>query len=233
MTALAAAIVLLLGLQRVDPAAMTLLSHMSATLSSARSLVVSTRVEREQVDRFGRIRNVYIRQQAAVQRPNLLYIATAGDVQPYGTWYDGVVLSVYEPAKQRFARTVLSEDDDAVLRKLSDRYDLSAPIAPFLASNPYRVLRREIETARIVGRAYADDEPCTLLAFTGKHIDWQLWVTADDTRLPARMAAIFKHRPGKPRLVIEFVRWDLDLPLARPMFEFRPPPGAQAATFAL
>ena len=233
MITLAAAIVLLLGSQRVDPAAIAVLKHMSATLSTATSLVVSTRVEREQVDKSGRIRNVYVRQQAAVQRPNLLYIVTAGDIQPYGTWYDGIVLSVYLPEKQRFARTVLSENNDAVLRRLSDRYDLSAPVAPFLASNPYRVLGREIESARIVGRAYADDQPCTLLAFTGKHIDWQLWVTADDSPLPARMAAIFKHRPGKPRLVIEFIRWDLDLPLARPMFEFRPPPGAQAATFAL
>lgn len=224
---------LLMGVQSIDRAALLLLARMSDTLRTATSLVVSTRIESERVDKLGRIRTIYVRQQAALQRPNLLYIVTAGDVQPYGTWYDGAVLTVYTPENERFARAVLYSNDDAILHKLSHRYDLSAAVAPFLSSNPYAALRREIRTARVIGRAYADDQPCTLLAFTGAHVDWQLWITADDNPLPARMATIFKQRPGKPRMVIEFVRWDLGLQLARPMFEFRPPPGTQAATFAL
>lgn len=232
MITFVAAFALSLAVQSIDRDALALVAKMSAALRSATSIVVSTRIEREEVNRAGQVRTVYVRQQAALQRPNLLYIVTAGDVPPYGTWYDGTVLTGYAPEKQRFARVVLNENDDAILRRLTRQYDLSAPVAPFLSSDPYKALRREITTARIVGRAYADDQPCTLLAFTGTHIDWQLWITADDTPLPARMAAIFKHRPGKPRVVIEFVRWDLDLPLAHPMFEFRPPPGAQAATFS-
>lgn len=228
---LLAAIAFWIAALHLDPGAMALLAHMSATLSNAKSLVVTARIEREQLGADGQMLNYYVTTRAAMRRPNLFYTATAGDVQPYATWYDGTVLTVYLPRRKTVDRFVIDGNDDALMTRLSRHYDISSPLAPFLAANPYAALRRQIVSARIVGDVQAGDILCKQLAFVGKDIDWQLWVTIDDDNpLPARVAVLFKHRPGKPRVVVEFVRWDLDVPLSPQSFRFRPPAGVRAQT---
>lgn len=234
MGTLLSAIALLLAVSHPDPRAMSLLARMSATLSHAKSLVVTAHIEREARDDAGQMLDFYSTTQIALQRPNRLYAATAGDVQAYATWYDGTVLTIYKPQDKTYGRVIFSANDDALLKRLSGRFSMSSPLIPFLASNPYERLRREIRTARVIGDVQAGDVLCRQLAFTGRDIDWQIWITIDDdTALPARIAAIFKHRPGKPRVVVEFDRWDLDVDLAPSTFRFAPPIGANAATFAM
>lgn len=231
MSALLTAIVFSLAASQIDPGAMTLLARMSATLSQAKSLVVTARIEREELGADGQMLNFYSTTQAALKRPNHLYTATAGDVQPYATWYDGAVLTVYMPQSKTYGRTLVAENDDTLLHRLSGHFEMSSPLAPFLSSNPLSELRRQIRAARVVEDVEAGDVLCRHIAFTGRDVDWQLWITIDDDLpLPARMAAVFKHRPGKPRVVVEFERWDLDVALTPATFRFEPPIGASAET---
>jgi hypothetical protein len=231
MSSLLATIAFSLAASQIDPSAMTLLARMSSTLSEAESLVVTARIEREERGSDGQMLNFYSTTQAALKRPNRLYTATAGDVQPYATWYDGAVLTVYMPLSKTYGRTLVAENNDSLLKRLSGHFEMSSPLAPFLSSNPYAQLRRQIRTAKVIQDVQAGDVLCRQIAFTGRDVDWQLWITIDDdTPLPARMAAIFKHRPGKPRVVVEFERWDLDVTLTPSTFRFDPPTGANAAT---
>lgn len=111
---------------------------------------------------------------------------------------------------------------------------MTSPLAPFLDSRPYEQLTRGIQSARIIADVPAGDVLCRQLAFTGADVDWQIWITIDDPlALPARMAAVFKRLPGEPRLVVEFLTWGLNVPLAPSTFRFRPPAGATETGFDL
>lgn len=227
-----ASLILSVMLQQVDPHAVALLERMCRTLSSSSSIVVTARIEREQLDQSGQMLNSYVTTMAAVKRPNLVYTATVGDGRPYATWYDGALLTVYVPSRNAFDQTAYTGDQDLVLRKVSRLRDGDSPVAPFLSADPYGWLGREIAGARIIGDVLAGDMHFRQIAFTGADIDWQLWITLDDDPLPARMAVLFKHRPGKPRLVVEFQRWDLGLDLDSSTFYFKPPPDARPASYA-
>ncbi len=232
MTLILASILLAVSSQHIDPRAVALLERMSGTLSRATSIVVTAHIEREQMDANGQILNSYVTTMAAMKRPNLLYTATVGDGRPYATWYDGSLLTVYMPSRKTYDQLFYAGDDDVVLRKISRLRKGYSPMTPFLSSNPYASLRHEIRGARIIGDVYAGDILCRQIAFTGTHMDWQIWITLDDEPLPARMAVLFKHRPGHPRVVIEFERWDLDLLLDPSTFYFKRPPHARPASYA-
>lgn len=233
MSMLLATVALLLGMGHIDPNAMALLARMSETLRSSRSLVVTVHVERE---RFvhDQLINSYSVTQAALRRPNRLFTATAGDEPPFATWYDGAVFTVYNPVGDVYEQVVTSKTDDAVLSYLSARFISTSPLLPFLASNPYAVLTRGIQSARVVADVQAGDVACRQIALTGKDVDRQVWITVDDPfHLPARMAEVFKRLPGRPRIVVEFQRWDLDLSLEPGTFRFSPPEGATATNLVL
>lgn len=233
MIVILASVLLAVSSSHIDPRAIALLERMSGTLSRATSIVVSAHIEREQMDSSGQMLNSYVTTIAAMRRPNMLYTATVGDGRPYATWYDGSLLTVYMPARKKYDQVVYAGDDDVVLRKISRLRTGYSPMAPFLSSNPYASLRHEIRGARVIADVYAGDVRCRQIAFTGPHMDWQIWITLDDEPLPARMAVVFKHRPGNPRLVIEFDRWDFDVLLDPSTFYFKRPPHARRASFAL
>lgn len=233
MISILASALLAISSPHIDPHAIALLERMSGTLSRATSIVVSAHIEREQMDANGQMLNSYVTTIAVMRRPNRLYTATVGDGRPYATWYDGSLLTVYVPARKKFDQVFYAGDDDVVLRKMSHLPMNYSPMAPFLNSNPYASLRHEIRSARVIGDVYAGDVLCRQIAFTGPHMDWQIWITLDDEPLPARMAVIFKHRPGNPRLVIEFERWNFDVQLDPSTFYFKRPPHTRRASFAL
>ncbi|HET6894677.1 MAG TPA: DUF2092 domain-containing protein [Candidatus Baltobacteraceae bacterium] len=227
-----ASVLLAVSSPHIDPRAIALLERMSGTLSRAVSIVVTAHIEREHIDANGQILNSYVTTMAAMRRPNMLYTATVGDGRPYATWYDGSLLTVYIPARKTFDQLFYAGDDDVVLRKISRLRMGYSPMTPFLNSDPYASLRHEIRGARVIADVYAGDVLCRQIAFTGPHMDWQIWITLDDEPLPARMAVVFKRRPGNPRLVVEFQRWDLDLLLDQSTFYFKRPPHARRASFA-
>jgi hypothetical protein len=234
MSILLAMLALIIGAGQIDPNAMALLARMSETLSTSRSLVVTARVEREQIDARNHILNFYTTTQAALLRPNRLYTATAGDLHPFGTWYDGAVLTVYEPDRKMYGQVMLSESTDALLQTLAQRFSTTSPLAPFLASNPYAQFSRGVQSARIIADVRTGDSLCRQIALTGADVDRQIWITIDDDlTLPARMAVVFKKVPGRPRMVVEFARWDLDVSLVPSTFRFRPPEGATESSFVL
>lgn len=123
------------------------------------------------------------------------------------------------------------EADDALIGPLYGQLHFPSLLAEFLESNPHSKFLDEVNTARVIGTVRAGDALCEQLAFTGRDIDWQLWVTTgDENPLPARIAVIFKNKPGRPRAVIEFMRWDLNRRLSPAVFKFKPPAGTSAVS---
>lgn len=228
MFAVLAVSLLLTVASHVNADAMTLLARMSSTLAESKTIMVAARIQREQVDQAGQTLDSYVTMQVVLKRPNRLYTATAGDVRPYETWYDGNVLTVYFPGRGRPLQGTYRSDGEVLLHARARPAQAFSELAPFLVSNPYAYLKRQIKSARVIGRVFVGDAWSYHLAFRGTHIDWQLWVTADDAALPTRFAVIFKDRPHQPRIVVEFIRWDLDAPMEPSLFRFHRPLEAPA-----
>jgi hypothetical protein len=84
-------------------------------------------------------------------------------------------------------------------------------------------LGKSIESGSYFG---AGGIACHRLALSGKTVDMELWVGVDD-RLPKRMIATFKDRPGKPQIKVQFSNWNLRAKVTEQEFVFLRPKGAQ------
>ncbi|MGZ3546887.1 MAG: DUF2092 domain-containing protein [Vulcanimicrobiaceae bacterium] len=214
----------------LDTRAMTLLQAMSATIANSQTVVVTARVRQDQVAPNGQMRSLfYGATQAALIRPDRLYTATQSDRGEFATWFDGQKFTIYDPARNMYAQTTSVGGDDAVLDALVSHLRLPVPLAPFLTSDPYSLLGKDIVEAHAVGPGRMGGVVCEQLAFSGPDVDWRLWVTTRGaSTLPVRVTVLFKNEPNRPRTDMEFLSWSLNEPLLASKFHFEAPPGAVA-----
>ena len=216
----------------IDPDAMLLLQRMSETLTAAKSIIVLARVQ-ERFELRGHRTATYSDAQAVIARPARLYAAMQSDGRDVSAWYDGRTFAVYDRASNVYTRTPSLLDDDDLLDLLVHRVGaVPMPLAAVLVSHPYAALSRQIYAAKTLGQAQIGETPCERLYFSGPQIDWELWVSLDDEHpLPARLAFVYKTRPGRPTVVVAFLSWYLDARLPLSKFRFLPPRAAAAREF--
>jgi hypothetical protein len=118
-----------------------------------------------------------------------------------------------------------------MLPALQEETGIRFATAPFLFSNPYRVLSRKLTSALLVGPSMVHGTLCEHLAFRAPGINWEIWVESNPRALPRRLAVTFTDRPNFPRTLVEFSRWNLQPWLNAGDFVFRAPREAKEIPF--
>ena len=63
---------------------------------------------------------------------------------------------------------------------------------------------------------------CTHLKFKQEELEWELWVANKD-QLPRKFVIHFVHLDGKPKIEVNFAKWELDADLKDVEYAFDPP----------
>lgn len=193
----------------IDPKADAILKSMSETLKQAKMLEFKAMQIYDTPLESGQLIQTHCRCEVAVYRPNKLAVTSTGDKGCMMTWHDGKTLTLFNPQNQTYATDSVPQSNEAMLDELASKYGLVMPMSDFIFSDVYEILMSNVEAGEYIGETVVGRTLCHHLAFSQADIDWQIWVSADETPLPIKFVITYKTEPGRPRHMAMMKKWNL------------------------
>jgi hypothetical protein len=143
-----------------------------------------------------------------VRRPNQLTFSDKGDDHDTSAWYDGKQLTIVSNRDKVWVRGPMPGTLDEAMDYVSAEYAVQIPTADLLYSNPYDALITPDTTGGWVNVEQVDTRTCDHLSYQHPVVDWQIWLTQDDRRLPCQLQVTYKNEPLRPVARIVFHDWN-------------------------
>src|SRR5262249_8946458 len=153
---------------------------------------------------------------------------------PESFFWNGRSYSLTCASSGKFATAPAPQKMDDAIDTLRARYKLDAPGADLLFSDPYNVLTEDATSGRYLGVEFIDGVKVHHLAYSGKDVDFQIWILDGPRPLPVRYTIVSKKEPSQPQFTVQLTRWNPDAVVTDSDFRFTPPTGATpTASFPL
>ena len=216
-----------------DQRALDLLKGMSDTLTKAKTLSFKVRGLVPFAAPSGQFISLFASSRVVLQRPDKLFVESRGDLFPNDLYFDGKAVTAIGFDKKFYAQKDASGSTiDAMLENAHPGTDVLAQFAELLVADPYAALTPDLASAAWVGQSTVGGVRTDHLAFTGKGVDWEIWIGAQD-KLPVLM--VVSHRQGErqPTFTVEFSDWKLGAAIPARTFKATIPKGAARLDFKL
>jgi hypothetical protein len=208
----------------IDPTADRMLRQMTDYLAGLQSFKVQSSAVDEVVLQSGQKIQYASDSLVSVERPNRLRSEQLGE--GLALWYDGKTMTLECKANKSFATIPAPAKLDPAIDTLRKRFQIEAPGADLLFSNPYDILTEQVKSGQFVGRETINGVPTNHLAFVGEEVDWQIWIQDGPQPLPLRFSITSKTVVGQPEFAIQLSHWQPQARLPASTFEFQAPSGA-------
>jgi hypothetical protein len=208
-----------------------LLKHMSGYIGSANEFTFRADIGFEHVLPSGQKLQFLAVEEVALQRPGHLYVQWTGDLGDRQFWYNGKAVTLYDPATPFYASEQAPADIDAMLDKVDGELGFSPPLADLLYSNPVGAVQGNTQFGLDLGESEVNGQTCRSLAFTGKYIDWQIWINSGPQLTPCKLVITYKAQPGQPQFSAVFTDWNFSPRIAEAIFIPQLPSAAEQIPF--
>jgi hypothetical protein len=185
-----------------------MLRQMSQSLASSQAFSYRVEQEVEHVKAGGDRTKESFSRRTIVQRPNRLAFTDSGRDHDAAAWYNGKQFTVVMNRDKAWVRGPMPESLDEAMDYVSAEYAVQIPTADLLYSNPYEALMTADTTGGWVKVDNVDERTCEHLSFQQAVVDWQIWLTQDDRRLPCQLQITYKTQPGQPVTRVVFHDWN-------------------------
>ncbi|WP_353646092.1 DUF2092 domain-containing protein [Mesorhizobium sp. WSM2239] len=217
----------------VEADAAKILGAMSEYLGSLQRFSVDYDVETDVVSYDGQKLQFASSGEIKVQRPDKLHASRKGAIADLELILDGSALTLYGKKANAFFQLPATTIDQAV-DALRNDVGFDAPGADLLSEKPLQHAETDIASGMHVGMAFIDGVEVHHLAFRGKEVDWQLWVTDGEKPLPLKYVITSKWVAASPEYSIEFRNWNTAPTIDNSSFVFTPSKDAKKLeTFAV
>jgi len=210
--------------QAVDPDAQRVLAAMTDYLGGLKSFSLEYAAADEIVTPEGQKLQFLHSGELTMERPNRFHAVRKGAAGIAEIFLDGPKLFLYGKSLNAYLQLDASSVDAAI--DVVHKLGFDAPGADFLASKPLDASTTDMIGGTHVGMTFVDGMEVHQLAFRGKDVDWQLWVTAGDKPLPVRYVVTTKWFTGSPQFILEMRKWDTAPQKEAAQFTFVKPQGA-------
>ena len=218
-------------LRGVAPQALEILRRMSSALAEAKAFTYRSVSTVEVPAKTGQFITLFSTVEVALKRPDRLRAQLSGEAPRFDFYFDGTTASAFAPGTNVYSTVQAPPTIDAMLPALEDETGVRIVTAPLLVSDPYAMLTRDLSSGVVVGSTVINGRQCEHLAFRSPGINWEIWVDSGQDPLPWRVAVTFTDRPNFPRVLVEFLSWNLHPWLKDDAFTFRKPAGAREIPF--
>jgi hypothetical protein len=215
----------------IDPQALELLKRMSTTLGAAKAFTYQSMSTVEVPARTGQFITLFSTADVALKRPDKLRARLSGEAPHFDFYFDGATAAAFAPASKVYSVAKAPPTIDAMLPALEQETGIRFASVPLLFSDPYDVLTRRLISGLVVGPALVKGVTCQHLAFRSPGVNWEIWIESGKRALPRRLAVTFTDRTNFPRILVEFLNWNLNPWLKAGDFVFRKPAGAREIPF--
>ncbi len=210
--------------QAVDPDAQAVLGAMTRYLGNLKSFTVEYAAADEIITTDGQKLQFLHSGEITLQRPGKVHAVRKGAAGVAEIFLDGRTLFLYGKSANAFLQLDAPSIDAAV--DAVHKIGFDAPGADFLSDKPLDPSTTDMISGTHVGMTFVDGAEVHQLAFRGKDVDWQLWVTAGDKPLPVRYVVTTKALAGAPQFILEMRRWNPAPQIDSASFTFVAPQGA-------
>lgn len=214
-----------------DPEAARILKRMTDYVGGLQRFAVDTANTVEVVLYSGQKIQFTSAARATVQRPNKLRAERIGDVLSQSFYYDGRLLTLFNPVDGYYATVSAPGTIDAMVDFARDSLDVVAPAGDLVTTDAYTRLMADVTSGFVVGKSVVGGVRCDHLAFRGGQVDWQIWIEEGDKPLPRKYIITSLELPQAPQFEQVLSNWSVGPALTADFFEFTPPPGAKAIDF--
>ena len=215
----------------IDPQAEKLLRRMSEYLASRQQFTLKAESALEVVLKSGQKLQYESPATLMVSRPNKLRAHRRGDLSNQEFFYDGKMLTLYNPRENLYATTAAPATLDETLDFAREKLDIVAPAADLLYKNAAEKMLKEASSGFVVGASVVGGVKTTHLAFRGAEVDWQIWIEDGDKPLPRKFILTSAKVTGTPQFTVLIRNWDVAAKLSDQEFKFTPGKGAKKIEF--
>lgn len=159
-------------------------------------------------------------------RPGKLHVDITSPRRSYALWLRDKSLTLLDRRANFYGIVEAADTIDKTIDMVEEKLGIEIPVADVLVSDPYQNAMQGAQTGVDLGKVTVLGVSCRHLAFTGKNLDWQLWVQDGPKPLPRKLVLNFKTKIGSPQLTAIFSDWDLQGPISDATFTFHAPDGA-------
>lgn len=215
----------------VEPYALERLKQMSDTLTSSKAFTYYSNSAIELQAENGQFVTFFTNAEVSLQRPNKLYMDVSGDVPDLKLYFDGNKVSVIDTTNNIYAVSTPLTNIDEMLEFIMAKAQISFPSADIMYSNPYAVMTKNLTAATLVSDSIVNGVHTEHFAYREPAIDWEIWISKDETPLPMRLAMTYKQVENRPSFLVEFAGWKLNPKLKAKTFEFKAPADGKQIEF--
>lgn len=210
------------GSTNVEPEAAKLLKASTSFLAKQKKFSVFTNSTLELVTLEGQKLQFVHQVQMVAQRPNKLRAARVGDLVDQIFFYDGKLLTLYNPEDKYYASVDAPDTLEGMLDFARKELDIVAPAGDLIYKNAYDILMKDVTSGFVVGKSAVAGVRCDHLAFRSKHVDFQIWIEEGTTPLPRKFVITSRNVVNAPQFDVIMTHWNLAPQTNDAMFTFTP-----------
>ena len=209
----------------VDPLALDVLKAAAQPIEQAQTFSFKALVSEEQLATNGQIVTFFHTTEITVQRPDKAHLIFKGRGERVDFYGTNGSITMYSPDVKLYTTMPAKATIDDNLTDIKAK-GIDMPVGPFLSSNFYELVSKDLITGYVIGRVNIYDQDVHQLAFTSSDVDWQLWVLGGEAPRIVRAESVNKKLEGKPRTIVQFLDWNLNPTISADEFTFAKPADA-------
>jgi hypothetical protein len=215
----------------VDPGAVQILQRMTDYLSNLKQFSVHTQTTLEDLLESGHRVDFDISANVIVSRPNRLHAERKGDLIDQVFYYDGKTLTLHNPSDKVYATESAPGTIEELLDFARETLGIAVPVADLVYRNAFPLLIRDVNFAKVVGKAVIGGVKCDHLVFSRPGVDFQVWVADGGRPLPYKYVVTDTGMFARLSVTTVMNDWNVKPSVAATRFTFVPPQGAEQIDF--
>lgn len=205
----------------IDPAALSALDTMGSYLRSLNGFRVKATDTIDLVSEDGQKIQYAAKVDLQVRRPDGVRADIAFDEGERQLYYNGKEFTLFAPDLGYYATVPAKPTIAEVLANVESKYGIVFPLEDLFYWGKDPDVNKDIESAAWYGTSMIGDQLTDHYAFRQKGLDWQVWVTRGDIRLPLKYVITTTEIPEQPQYSVE-LEWNTDTPPDDAAFTFTP-----------
>ncbi len=165
-----------------------------------------------------------------VRKPSEIRITNRNAEYTGEIFFENGVLTVFNTGRNFYAKKQIPDGFENAINFALNDIGITAPLLELISQDFASFVSTEGVSVEYIGTSLFRGEIHDHIAIRGSEIDMQLWIAAEGSPLPRKMALVSKWEAGSPRFVT-FLSWDADPEFSSDTFRFVAPDGATEIEF--
>jgi hypothetical protein len=215
----------------IDPAATKVLKQMTDYVGSLKKFSVHTQNTLEDLLDSGHRVDFDVSADVIISRPNKLQAERKGDLVDQTFYYDGKMLTLFNPSEKVYATKPAPGTIEETLDFVRETLGLIVPVSDLVYRNVYPLLMQDVNLAKVIGKSVISGVTCHHLLFSRPGVDFQVWVADSGQPLPYKYVVTDTATPARLSVTTVMSDWNVAPDLDDARFTFDPPQGANKIEF--